>query len=158
MLAGVGGIDAVMLVIAADEAVMPQTREHLDICSLLHVKRGMTVLTKIDATDPDLADLAEMEVREYLKGSFLQDAPVLRVSAVTGEGIPQLREALSRLAREIPSKDASQIFRLPVDRAFTMKGFGTVVSGTLIAGRVHRDEEVEVLPARRGARVRGIQV
>jgi selenocysteine-specific elongation factor len=158
MLAGIGGIDAVMLVIAADEAVMPQTREHLDICSLLRVKRGLTVLTKIDATEGDIVDLAEMEVREYLKGSFLQDAPILRVSSVTGEGIPRLTEELSRLSREVAPRDASQIFRLPVDRCFTMKGFGTVVSGTLIAGSVKKDDEIEVLPVQRGARVRGIQV
>jgi len=158
MLAGIGGIDAVMLVIAADESVMPQTREHLDICSLLHVKRGLTVLTKIDATDPDIVDLAEMEVREYLDGSFLQDAPLVRVSALSGEGIGQLKDVLAQVTREVPPKDASQIFRLPVDRCFSMKGFGTVVSGTLIAGRVRREDEIEVLPAQRGARVRGIQV
>src|SRR5215213_11358792 len=139
MLAGIGGIDAVMLVIAADESVMPQTREHLDICSLLHVKRGLTVLTKIDATDPDIVDLAEMEVREYLDGSFLQDAPLVRVSALSGEGIGQLKDVLAQVTREVPPKDASQIFRLPVDRCFSMKGFGTVVSGTLIAGRVRRE-------------------
>jgi selenocysteine-specific elongation factor len=158
MLAGVGGIDAVMLVVAADEAVMPQTREHLDICSLLHVKRGLTVLTKIDASEPDMVDLAEMEVREYLKGSFLQDAPLLRVSSRTGEGIAALTAELHRLAREVAPRDASQIFRLPVDRCFTMKGFGTVISGTLIAGRIRKDDEVEVLPVQRSARVRGIQV
>ena len=158
MLAGVGGIDVVMLVIAADEAVMPQTREHLDICALLHVKRGLTVLTKIDTTEPEIADLAEMEVREYLKGSFLQDAPLLRVSSHTGEGIPALIAELHRLAREVAPRDASQIFRLPVDRCFTMKGFGTVISGTLIAGRIRKDDEVEVLPGQRSARVRGIQV
>jgi selenocysteine-specific elongation factor len=158
MLAGVGGIDAVMLVIAADESVMPQTREHLDICSLLHIKRGLTVLTKIDATDPDLVDLVEIEVHEFLKGSFLEAAPVIRVSSVTGEGIPRLVTALQTIAREVPGKDDSQIFRLPIDRAFTMKGFGTVVAGTLIAGRVRTDDEVEILPGRRGARVRGIQV
>lgn len=158
MLAGVGGIDAVVLVIAADEAVMPQTREHLDICSLLHVKRGITVLTKVDATEPDIADLAEMEVREYLKGSFLEDAPVIRVSSITGAGIDELKAELNRLSQEIVPRDASQMFRLPIDRCFTMKGFGTVVSGTLIAGRIHRDEEVEVLPSRLSARVRGIQV
>ena len=158
MLAGVGGIDAVTLVIAADESVMPQTREHLDICSLLHVKRGLTVLTKIDATDADLVDLVEIEVHEFLKGSFLEGAPVIRVSSVTGEGIPQLVAALQTIAREVPGKDDSQIFRLPIDRAFTMKGFGTVVAGTLIAGRVRTDDEVEILPGRRGARVRGIQV
>ena len=158
MLAGVGGIDAVMLVIAADESVMPQTREHLDICSLLHVKRGLTVLTKVDATDPDLVDLVEIEVHELLKGSFLEGAPVIRVSSVSGDGIPQLTAALQTIAREVPGKDDSQIFRLPIDRAFTMKGFGTVVAGTLIAGRVRTDDEVEILPGRRGARVRGIQV
>jgi selenocysteine-specific elongation factor len=158
MLAGVGGIDAVMLVIAADEAVMPQTREHLDICSLLHVKRGLTVLTKIDATEPDIVDLAEMEVREYLKGSFLQDAPLIRVSSQTNEGIAALTAELHRLAREVAPRDASHIFRLPVDRCFTMKGFGTVISGTLIAGRIRKDDEVEVLPVQRSARVRGIQV
>jgi len=158
MLAGVGGIDAVMLIIAADEAVMPQTREHLDICSLLRVKRGLTVLTKIDATERDIVDLAEMEVREYLKGSFLQDAPLLRVSSVTGEGVAPLKAELRRLADEVAPRDASQIFRLPVDRCFTMKGFGTVVSGTLIAGRIRKDDEIEVLPAQRSARVRGIQV
>jgi selenocysteine-specific elongation factor len=158
MLAGVGGIDAVILVIAADEAVMPQTREHLDICSLLHVKRGLTVLTKIDATDPDLADLAEIEVREFLQGSFLADAPVMRVSSTTGTGIPELTAALEAIAREVPVKDDSHVFRLPIDRAFTMKGFGTVVAGTLVAGRIRRDDEVEILPGRRAARVRGIQV
>jgi selenocysteine-specific elongation factor len=158
MLAGVGGIDAVMLVIAADESVMPQTREHLDICSLLHIKRGLTVLTKVDATDPDLVDLVEIEVHEFLKGSFLEDAPVIRVSSLNGDGIPQLTAELKTIATEVPGKDDSQIFRLPIDRAFTMKGFGTVVAGTLIAGRVRTDDEVEILPGRRGARVRGIQV
>ena len=113
MLAGVGGIDAVMLVIAADEAVMPQTREHLDICALLRVKRGLTVLTKIDTTERDIVDLAEMEVREFLKGSFLQDAPLLRVSSLTGEGIAALTAELRRLALEVAPRDASQIFRLP---------------------------------------------
>jgi len=158
MLAGVGGIDAVMLVVAADESVMPQTREHLDICSLLHIKRGITVLTKIDATDPELADLAEVEVHELVKGSFLEGAPVIRVSSVTGEGIPALIAALETIAREVPSRDDSQVVRLPIDRCFTMRGFGTVVAGTLIAGHIRRDDEIEILPERRSARVRGIQV
>jgi selenocysteine-specific elongation factor len=158
MLAGVGGIDVVMLVIAADESVMPQTREHLAICSLLRIRQGLTVITKIDATDPELADLAEIEVHEFLKGSFLERAPVLRVSAQTGEGIPALVDALAALARSAPAKDAGRIFRLPIDRAFTMKGFGTVVAGTLIAGHVRRDDEVELLPQRQAARVRGVQV
>jgi selenocysteine-specific elongation factor len=158
MLAGAGGIDVVMLVIAADEGVMPQTREHLDICSLLHVKEGVTVLTKVDATDRELADLAEVEVREFLKGSFLEHSPVLRVSSLTGEGIPTLVDALREIAGRIRPKEVSRVFRLPIDRCFTMKGFGTVVAGTLVAGRVHRDDEVEILPQQRPARVRGIQV
>jgi selenocysteine-specific elongation factor len=158
MLAGVGGIDLVMLVVAADESVMPQTREHLDICSLLGLRHGLTVLTKIDAADPELVDLAEVEVHEFLKGSFLEHAPVLRVSAVTGEGIPRLVETLSTLARGTPARDDSLLFRLPIDRAFSMKGFGTVVSGTLTAGRIRKDEEIELLPDGRSARVRGIQV
>jgi selenocysteine-specific elongation factor len=158
MLAGVGGIDIVMLVVAADESVMPQTREHLDICSLLRIKRGLTVLTKIDAADPDLADLAEIEVLEYLKGTFLEGAPIVRVSSATGEGIPALAALLADMARTTPERDASQILRLPIDRCFTMRGFGTVVSGTLVSGRVERDQEVELLPPHRPARVRGIQV
>ena len=158
MLAGVGGIDVVMLVIAADESVMPQTREHLEICSLLRIKQGLTVLTKIDATDPELVDLAEVEVHEYLKGSFLEHSPVVRVSSQTGEGIPSLVAALAGIASHVPPKDATQLFRLPIDRCFTMKGFGTVVAGTLISGRIRRDDEVEILPQKRSARVRGIQV
>src|SRR5688572_29307104 len=112
MLAGIGGIDAVMLVVAADESVMPQTREHLDICSLLQIERGLTVLTKVDATEPDLVDLAEMEVREFLEGSFLELAPILRVSSLTGAGIPELTGILREYARSIPAKDPSRIFRL----------------------------------------------
>ena len=158
MLAGVGGIDLVMLVVAADEGVMPQTREHLDICSLLRIQRGLVVLTKIDVTDPDLVDLAEVEVREFLKGSFLEEAPLLRASAQTSHGIPELAASLAAAAASTPPRDASQVFRLPVDRCFTMKGFGTVVSGTLVSGSLHRDEEVEVLPPQLPARIRGIQV
>jgi selenocysteine-specific elongation factor len=148
----------VMLVIAADESVMPQTREHLDICSLLRVKRGFAVLTKIDAADPELADLAEVETQELLKGTFLEGSPILRVSARTGEGIPQLIEALRAYSSEVPPRDPAQPFRLPIDRCFTMKGFGTVVSGTLIAGRVRRDDDVEILPGGIPTRVRGVQV
>lgn len=158
MLAGVGGIDMVMLVIAADESVMPQTREHLEICSLLHIKQGLTVLTKIDNTERDIADLVEVEVREFLKGSFLERSPILRVSSHTGEGIPQLIDTLREFSKKVEPKDAAQLFRLPVDRCFTMKGFGTVITGTLIAGRVHKDEEVEIFPTQRTTRVRGIQV
>ncbi|PYS11187.1 MAG: selenocysteine-specific translation elongation factor, partial [Acidobacteria bacterium] len=155
MLAGVGGIDLVMLVIAADELVMPQTREHLDICSLLHIKQGFTVLTKIDRVEPDIVDLVEIEVREFLKGSFLEHAPILRVSSYTGQGIPQLIETLREFVGKAGAKDANDIFRLPVDRCFTMKGFGTVVTGTLIAGKVAKEQEIEILPTERKARVRG---
>jgi len=158
MLAGVGGIDVVMLVIAADESVMPQTREHLAICELLHVRQGLTVLTKIDAAEADMADLVEVEVHEFLRGSFLEGAPVLRASAHTGEGMPELVEALRRMASTAKPRDSSKLFRLPIDRCFTMKGFGAVAAGTLITGRIRRDEEVEILPARKPARVRGIQV
>jgi selenocysteine-specific elongation factor len=158
MLAGVGGIDLVILVVAADESVMPQTREHLEICSLLRIKQGLTVLTKIDNVERDLADLVEIEVREFLKGSFLEHSPILRVSSTTGEGIPQLVEALRDAVGKTQPKDASAVFRLPIDRCFTMKGFGTVVTGTLIAGAVRKDQEVEIFPPQRVTRVRGIQV
>ncbi|HLH31243.1 MAG TPA: selenocysteine-specific translation elongation factor [Terriglobia bacterium] len=158
MLAGVGGIDLVMLVIAADESVMPQTREHLDICSLLHIRQGFTVLTKIDKVDPDIADLAEVEVREFLKGSFLESSPIVRVSSTTRQGIPELIETLRNFVSKTGPRDADEVFRLPIDRCFTMKGFGTVVTGTLVAGRVQKDEEVEILPVQRITRVRGVQV
>jgi len=158
MLAGVGGIDVVLLVISAEESVMPQTREHLAICSLLRVRRGLTVLTKIDAVEPGMADLVEIDVQEFLKGSFLENAPVLRVSARSGEGIPALIDALRGVAETIPARDARQMLRLPVDRTFTMKGFGPVAAGTLIAGSVRRDDEVELMPGRKAARVRGVQV
>src|SRR5438128_1896380 len=111
MLAGVGGIDVVVLVIAADESVMPQTREHLDICSLLHIKQGFTVLTKIDNAEREMVDLVEEEVREFLKGSFLENSPVLRVSSLTGEGIPKVIETLREFAGKAQPKDASQLFR-----------------------------------------------
>ena len=158
MPAGVGGIDMVMLVIAADESVMPQTREHLDICSLLHIKQGFTVLTKIDKVELEIAELVEVEVREFLKGSFLERSPILRVSSYTQQGIPELIDVLKSFVAKAGPKDANDIFRLPVDRCFTMKGFGTIATGTLIAGRVQKEEEVEILPAQRTARVRGIQV
>jgi selenocysteine-specific elongation factor len=158
MLAGVGGIDLVMLVIAADESVMPQTREHLDICSLLHIKEGFTVLTKIDKVEPEMADLVEAEVREFLKGSFLEDAPIVRASSYTREGIPEVIQTLRESLAKVGAKDEDAIFRLPIDRCFTMKGFGTVVTGTLIAGRVEKEQEVEIFPPQRKARVRGLQV
>jgi selenocysteine-specific elongation factor len=158
MLAGVSGIDIVLFVIAADESIKPQTREHFDICMLLGIRKGLVVLTKADLAAGDLLELARLEAGEFVRGSFLEDAPMVAVSAATGAGLDQLRAELAKLAGEVPEKDASQYFRLPIDRAFAMRGFGTVVTGTLVAGSVRVDQEVELFPARRRVRVRGIQV
>ena len=157
MLAGVGGMDIVLLVISADEGIKPQTREHFDICRLLSIPRGMTVLTKSDLVDPETLDVVRMEAAEFVRGSFLENAPILPVSALTGAGLDQLRSDLSKIAAEIPAKNHTLPFRLPIDRVFTMKGFGTVVTGTLISGTIAREQEVEILPDRSRARVRGIQ-
>jgi selenocysteine-specific elongation factor len=158
MVAGAAGIDVVLLVIAADEGVMPQTREHLDICRLLAVRHGIVVLNKCDRADPDWMNLQEEEIRALVSGTFLEGAPVVRVSALTGEGLPALVAAIDRLAAAIPGKDPSHLFRLPVDRSFTMKGFGTVVTGTLVGGTVAVGEEVAILPGGTVAKVRGLQV
>jgi selenocysteine-specific elongation factor len=158
MLAGAGGIDIVLLVIGADESIKPQTREHFDICRLLGIRHGLVVLTKADLVDPDIAELVKLEAEDFVKGSFLEGAPVIAVSSKTGEGLDLLRRELSVLARSIPEKDAAGYLRLPVDRAFSMKGFGAVVTGTLISGRVSVEQEIEVQPGGRRARVRGLQV
>ena len=158
MLAGAHGTDAVVLVVAADESVMPQTREHFHICRLLGVPRGLVALTKCDAADAETQELAELEARELVAGSFLEGRPVVRVSARTGDGLPALREALLALARETPARPGEGVLRLPIDRVFTMKGFGTVVTGTLVAGELGEGEEIEALPSGRRARVRGLQV
>lgn len=157
MLAGTSGIDLVLLVIAADEAIKPQTREHFDICRLLGVKHGVIALTKIDLVDRDTAELVRLEIDEFVKGSFLEGAPILPVSAKTGEGLPALKQALQEAAREITEKQAARYFRLPIDRSFAVKGFGTVVTGTLISGHVAVGDEVELLPERKLLRVRGVQ-
>jgi selenocysteine-specific elongation factor len=158
MVSGAAGIDIVMLVIAADEGVMPQTREHLDICRLLAVHHGIIVLNKCDKAESEWMDLQEEEIHALVRGSFLEGAPILRVSAVTGQGLPELVAALDRVAARIPGKDSSDLFRLPVDRSFSMKGFGTVVTGTVIGGTVATGEEVAVLPGGAVAKVRGLQV
>ena len=160
MLAGIGGIDLVLLVIAADESVKPQTREHFDICRLLSVQRGITVVTKADLVDAETLEVVRMEVAEYLQGSFLDpaSAPIVAVSSKTGEGLDELKRELARLAAEAPAKDASAALRLPIDRVFTMKGFGTVITGTLISGSVRKDDELEVHPGGKRLRVRGVQV
>ena len=158
MLAGVGGIDLVLLVIAADESVKPQTREHFDICRLLEIPRGLVVLTKADLVEPDLLELARLEVEDFVAGSFLAGAPMVAVSAVTGQGLEELRARLREVASQAPAKDASRYLRLPIDRAFSMHGFGTVVTGTLISGAVAREQEVELHPGGRRLRVRGVEV
>ena len=157
MVAGVWGIDLVALVIAGDEGVMPQTMEHLDICRLLNVKKGLIVLTKIDLVDRDLLDLVKEEVTELVQGTFLQDAPILDVSAVTGEGIPQLLSALDLLSHEIEERSANGLFRLPIDRVFVMKGFGTVVTGTIISGSLSLGETAQILPSGIEGKVRNLQ-
>ncbi len=157
MLAGVGGIDLVLLVVAADESIKPQTREHFDICRLLAIPRGLVALTKSDLLDADVLDLVRLEVEEFLRGSFLEGAPILPVSARTGDGIERLKQELLRVAGEVPGKDPTRHFRLPIDRAFAIKGFGTVVTGTLVSGQVKPEDEVELFPARRRVRVRGVQ-
>ncbi|MBI1745449.1 MAG: selenocysteine-specific translation elongation factor [Acidobacteria bacterium] len=158
MLAGVGGIDMVILVVAADESVMPQTREHFDICRLLKIQSGLIAITKTDLADAEWIDLVEIEMREMAAGSFLENAEIVRVSSKTGAGIDYLRQALLRLSRRIALKSTNGLFRLPVDRTFTMRGFGTVVTGTLLSGQVSKDEEIEVHPVGRRLRVRGAQV
>ena len=158
MLAGVGGIDLVLFVVAADESIKPQTREHFDICRLLGIPRGITVLTKADLADQDILDLVRLEVEEFVAGSFLEGAPIVPVSSTTGAGIDNLRGALERVCKSVVEKSAAGPFRLPVDRAFTTKGFGTVITGTLISGSVGRDQEVELYPMGRRLRVRGVQV
>ena len=157
MLAGVGGIDLAMLVIAADEGVMPQTREHLAICSLLHIRTGLVVLTKIDMVEPDWIELVRDDVATLVRGTFLEGAPVVPVSAKTGAGLDELRATLRRLAGTVPARGTDQLPRLPIDRVFTIKGFGTVVTGTLAAGAFGVDDRVEVFPRGLVAKVRGLQ-
>ena len=158
MLAGVGGIDLVMLVIAADEGVMPQTREHLAICSLLRIKSGLVALTKTDLADPDWIELVRDDVRSLLAPTFLGGCPIVPVSVKTGTGLAELRAALAELARSVPAKSTDQTPRLPIDRVFTVRGFGTVVTGTLTAGVLSVDDRLEVYPRGVGSKVRGLQV
>jgi selenocysteine-specific elongation factor len=157
MLAGVGGIDVAMLVIAADEGVMPQTREHLGICSLLHIRSGLIVLTKTDLVEPDWLELVREDVAGLVRGTFLEGCPIVAASAKTGEGIPALRAALRELATRVAPRGTDHLPRLPIDRVFTIKGFGTVVTGTLMAGQLRVDDRVEVFPAGVQAKVRGLQ-
>jgi selenocysteine-specific elongation factor len=167
MLAGVGGIDLVLLVIAADEGIKPQTREHFDICRLLAIRPGITVLTKSDLVDAETLAVVHAEVKEFLREAFLENSeaasgssqsPIIAVSALKGTGLVELKRELIRVGREATSKDAEAITRLPIDRVFTMKGFGTVVTGTLVAGAIRKEDELELFPAGKRVRVRGVQV
>jgi selenocysteine-specific elongation factor len=158
MLAGVGGIDAVLLIVAADESVMPQTREHFDICRLLHVPRGLVVMSKCDLADPDTRALVRGELTDLVRGSFLEGAPIVEVSSRTGEGLETLKQHLHALVDQVPDRAVDGAARLPIDRVFSMKGFGTVVTGTLVAGTVSVDDELSVVPGDRIIRVRGLQV
>jgi selenocysteine-specific elongation factor len=158
MLAGASGIDVVILVVAADESIKPQTREHFDICRLLGVSGGLVALTKADLADADMREIVALEVRELVKGSFLEGAPVVPVSARTGEGLPRLKAALHDLAIRARDRSSTAFFRLPVDRSFSIKGFGAVATGTLVAGEVADGDEVAVYPHGDRARVRGVQV
>ncbi len=158
MLAGIGGIDLVLFVIAADESVKPQTREHFDICRLLGIPQGVVALTKADLVDSEIRDLVRLEFEELAAGTFLEGAPIVPVSSVTGEGLPALREALTGAAANVKSRNAAGHLRLPIDRVFSVKGFGTVVTGTLASGSVAREQEVQIYPSMRRLRVRGVQV
>ena len=158
MLAGIGGIDLFILVVDAAEGVMPQTTEHLEILELLQIKTGLVVITKIDLVDEELLELVQEDVRESLEGTFLEDAPVHMVSSYTGEGIKELVEDIDRIAQASPPKNSDAPLRIPVDRAFSIAGFGTVLTGTLISGTVRTGETVELLPPGKHYRVRSLQV
>lgn len=159
MLAGIGGIDAVVLVVACDESIKPQTREHFAICNLLRISGGVVALTKSDLVDRDMIDLVRMEVAELVRGSFLEGAPVIPVSSVTGQGLDLLKQELYKTVRSVPDRISQRgVFRLPIDRAFSIKGFGSVVTGTAISGRLQSDAEVQVLPIDRRSRARNVEV
>ncbi len=156
MLAGVGGIDLVLFVVAADESIKPQTREHFDICRLLGISRGIIAITKSDKVSQDVLASVRFEIEEFVRGSFLENAPIIAVSAHSGVGIDELKQELLRVAQAVSSRDEKRHFRLPIDRVFAMKGFGTVVTGTLVAGALRIEDEVQLYPTRKRARVRGL--
>ena len=157
MLAGASGIDLVLLVIAADEGIMPQTREHFDICRLLRVERGLVAITKTDLVDEEMLEIVRAEVSEFVSGTFLDRAPIVGVSSRNGEGIEELRNALAATASSVKPRTSLHVARLPIDRSFAVKGFGSVVTGTLASGEIREGDEVELLPEGRRLRVRGVQ-
>ncbi len=158
MVAGAGGIDVVAMVIAADEGVMPQTREHLDICQLLGIKKGIVALTKIDLVDEEWCDLVREDIRNFLKGTFLEESPIIPLSAVTGAGFPEFISALEEIVSVTDKRADSDFFRLPADRVFTMKGFGTVITGTLMSGKAKVGDTIQIMPGQIKAKIRGIQI
>ncbi len=158
MVAGASGIDLVVMVIAADEGVMPQTREHMEICQLMGIEHGMIALTKIDLVDEELLELARADIEDFVQDTFLEDKPVAAVSASKGQGLDAFVATLQSICQSLPERKFSSVFRLPVDRVFSMKGFGTVITGTLISGRVQVGNEIMVYPGKISSRVRGIQV
>jgi len=158
MVAGASGIDLVMMVIAADEGIMPQTKEHLQICSLLGISKGIIALTKIDLVEREWLELVKTEIEEFFQQTFLQDAPVIPISVINNKGIQDLISAIDTIVRTIPEKTNDHIFRLPIDRVFTIKGFGTVATGTVVSGHIGKGEDVQILPANTETRIRGIQI
>ncbi len=157
MLAGAGGIDIVVMVIAADEGIMPQSREHLDICNLLQVKRGLIALTKSDLVEEDWLELVQDEVRSFVEGTFLEEAEIVALSSKTGSNIDVLKDKIQELALQVEPKSINGVFRLPVDRIFTLKGFGTVITGTAISGSISLDAPVEILPSGIKNKVRALK-
>ena len=157
MLAGAGGIDIVLMVIAADEGIMPQSREHLHICNLLRIKSGLIAITKSDMVEQDWLALVTDEVREFVKGSFLDGAPIVAVSSKTGDNIESLKSTIHDIAMKVEPKPTKGLFRLPIDRVFTLKGFGSVVTGSVVSGTVGIDEQVEILPSQLKSKIRGLQ-
>jgi len=153
MVAGAGGIDMVVMVIAADEGVMPQTREHLEICGLLGISRGLVALTKADMVDEDWLALVQEDIKDFMKGTFLENSPVIPLSSTTGAGLSDFLAALSEIISTLDERTDSGLLRLPVDRVFTMKGFGTVVTGTLVSGKIAVGDTVEIMPY--GAKSKG---
>ena len=147
MVAGATGIDIVAMVIAADEGVMPQTREHMEICTLLGVQHGFVVLTKTDMVDEEWLELAIDDIQSFTRDSFLEGQPIVPVSSVTGDGIPTFVETLQAICATVPERKQTGLFRLPVDRVFTMKGFGTVITGSLVSGKIDVGETIMIYPS-----------
>lgn len=158
MLAGAGGMDVAMLVVAADEGIMPQTVEHLDILSILGIKKGIVVITKTDLVEPDFVELVQEDIRELVQGTFLEDAPVIPVSVYEGRGLHDLKQALKEICDGLPKRAMEGYFRLPIDRVFTVKGFGTIVTGTLMEGRMKKDQSAALYPENQMVKIRNIQI